>query len=653
MHVIAVTAYTDHMLCFSLALFAGLDLDYANGIYRFPDGSTLITEGASIKEQKASAVYLVDSLGVLLWAYLNGDLIWAHSANPTSGGDIIISDTENDRAIIVNKRGEIVWEYSDGLNYVNDAKEIAPGRVLISDRDNSRVIEVDTASRSIVWSYTALDHQHNPDRLPNGNTIIANSGVNRIVEVDSLGNIVWTYSGTLNWPRDADRLSNGNTLITDTRGWRIIIVNPAGQIVWQQSVGFFNLIYDSDMLANGHILYSSTNSIQPSVIEIDTATRDTLWQYPETRKVLVDTFWVMNPSSGCSLFVQTFRPEDASASRPYPPVIIIPGGNGYGSAGGFSILAHKTAQEGFIATLFDPDGRGQSTNGGSYTTEDYNGFIHQDGLRQVMLLAASLPYSDPSNLGLWSQSYGVTMAAGALARYPGDPFCKFLLDWEGPADRSQTCADSGGHVPVPADSEAFWQEREAARFMKNLEVFYLRFQTQVDHNTSITDNIHAIALVDSATSTAYGGAGRCPWTRVNDSTMNQPNTVYTVDSPPVWVSEQADFQNLVTARDFLYLHELVAMDYLPAREHTDFYRTPALSAWPNPFIRSVRFSLQPGTRGETILIYRSDGSLVRRIDNPGQETFWDGTDRAGKPVPPGVYIARWGRETVKMVRVVE
>ncbi len=643
--------YTDLMHCFLVLLFAGLDLDYVHGIYRYPDGSTLITEGASIKGQKASAVYLVDSLGVLLWAYLNGDLIWAHSANPTSGGDIIISDTENDRAIIVNRRGEIIWEYSDGLDYVNDAKEIAPGRIMISDRDNSRVIVIDTASGNIVWSYTALDHQHNPDRLPNGNTVIANSGVNRIVEVDSLGNTVWTYSVNLNWPRDADRLSNGNTLITDTRGWRIIIVNPAGEIVWQQNVGFFNLIYDSDMLANGRILYSSTNSILPSVIEIDTATRDTVWQYPETRRVLVDTFWVMNPASGCSLFVQAFRPEDASPSRPYPPVIIIPGGNGYGSAEGFPLLAHKTAQEGFIAVLFDPDGRGQSTNNGAYTTEDYNGFIHQEGLHQVMRLASGLPYSDPSNLGIWSQSYGVTMASGALARYPGDPFCKFLLDWEGPSDRSQTCADSGGHVPVPADSEAFWQEREAARFMKDVEVFYLRFQTQVDHNTSIADNIHAIALVDSATSAAYGGSGRCPWTRVNDSTMNHPNTVYTLASPPVWVPEQADFQNLITARDFLYLHELVAMDYLPIDEMPDFERPSTISAWPNPFIGGVCFSLPARAAGEPLLIYRADGGLVRIIENPRQKTFWDGTDRSGKPAPPGVYLARWGREILKIVRV--
>ena len=63
-----------------------------------------------------------------------------------------------------------------------------------------------------------------------------------------------------------------------------------------------------------------------------------------------------------------------------------------------------------------------------------------------------------------------------IARH-AEPRVKFLLDFEGPADRYQICPDSGGFVPVPADSEAFWQEREAARFMKQVPAAYLRIQT--------------------------------------------------------------------------------------------------------------------------------------------------------------------------------
>ena len=37
-----------------------------------------------------------------------------------------------------------------------------------------------------------------------------------------------------------------------------------------------------------------------------------------------------------------------------------------------------------------------------------------------------------------------------IARH-AEPPVKFLLDFEGPADRSQTCQDSGGFVPVPAE----------------------------------------------------------------------------------------------------------------------------------------------------------------------------------------------------------
>ena len=90
------------------------------------------------------------------------------------------------------------------------------------------------------------------------------------------------------------------------------------------------------------------------------------------------------------------------------------------------------------------------------------------------------------------------------------------------------------------NSEAFWQEREAARFMKQVPAAYLRVQTEVDSNPMIADNRHCIQLIDSATAVAYGGSGVSAWTRVNDSLMNPSNLVYALSDPPVWIPESQE-----------------------------------------------------------------------------------------------------------------
>jgi hypothetical protein len=236
--------------------------------------------------------------------------------------------------------------------------------------------------------------------------------------------------------------------------------------------------------------------------------------------------------------------------------MIVPGGTGFGSSQDTTGLPDNIASERFALLHFDPSGRGRSS---SYP-EDYGGYVHQGDLHACLALLASRPYVDTSRLGIYAWGYGITMAAGALARY-AEPRVKFLLDFEGPADRSQTCQDSGGFVPVPADSEAFWQEREAARFMKQVPCAYLRMQTEVDQNPLITDNRNCIALINNATAVAYGGGGISPWTRINDSVMNEPNRVYgssNLSDPPVWIPESEARQNDV--RVLLYLHELAAMD---------------------------------------------------------------------------------------------
>ncbi len=606
------------------------------GVERLPDGNTLIADCTGVSEQDARALE-VDSLGRLVWAYINCDVPFLHTARRLANGNTLMSASHGDRVVEVNTDGDTVWTMATGLRYPNDAYRLANGNTLITDRDNNRVIEV-TSQREIVWSYSNLSAPHNGNRLANGNTLICDSENDRVVEVDSSGAVVWQCATNLHWPRSAERLGNGNTLIADTRASRVIEVNASGAIVWSAS----GLLapYEAARLGNGNTLVSAG----AQVVEL-TPADSIVWQYPNTVPVAVETLRVVNPSSGCSLYVHIHRPVNAGPGSRVPGVVYVPGKTGYGSSQDTTGLPDQVASDGFAFLHFDPDGRGQS----SAYPENYNGYVHQDGLHACLSLLASRPYVDTSRLGIYTHRYGITMGSGMIARH-AEPRVKFLLDYEGPADRSQVCQDSGGFVPVPVDSEAFWQEREAARFMKQVPATYLRMQTEVDRNPRLGDNRHCIQLIDSATAVPYGGAGISAWTRVNDSLMNPSNQVYTLtfSGPPVWIPESQESQNL--ARVLLYLHELADGGLSVAVDERRVARpTVPLRVAPRPCRGVLRVGLPSGLGKRELRIHDACGRLVARAVVPA------GSQRAVLDLhhlQPGVYyVSAAGAGTVPVVVV--
>ena len=271
---------------------------------------------------------------------------------------------------------------------------------------------------------------------------------------------------------------------------------------------------------------------------------------PESGLAPTEAF-VENPSSGARLYVQLYRPHQTGI---YPSLVLIPGGNGAGSQSFRAPEAQGYADAGFLTFVFDPDGRGRSSG-----SENYNGFIQQDGLKAVIEYAASHPQSD-GRVVLVSNSYGVTMATGVLARYPELPVA-FYVDWEGPANRNDTggCDGQGkGHLSqFSCTDETFWVEREASTFIQQIQVPYQRVQSQQDHVQS--DNTHAILLVNNATNSAYGGAGVSPWTRLNDLA---PNQVYAADYDAGWWPESARTAELIT----YYLKQFLSGEIAVARQ---------------------------------------------------------------------------------------
>ncbi|HZT97226.1 MAG TPA: hypothetical protein VFB34_10365 [Chloroflexota bacterium] len=223
-----------------------------------PNGDYLVTDVGSFNRSGGKVVEFSPQ-GRVTWAYINPTLDFPHSAYPTTRGNVLITDTNNNRVIEVDRSGRIVWNtdnlngghgflgrgrLSDGsqLLYPNDAKELPNGHYLISSRMNSTVFEVDRNGH-VYWkchSFLNLqgkpDHllrQHNPQRLPNGDTLISDSDNGRIVIVNrNCTRMVWEYDQKtptggpqVEWPRDATLLKNGDILIDDSIHNRVIEVN--------------------------------------------------------------------------------------------------------------------------------------------------------------------------------------------------------------------------------------------------------------------------------------------------------------------------------------------------------------------------------------------------------------------------------------------
>ncbi len=254
--------------------------------------------------------------------------------------------------------------------------------------------------------------------------------------------------------------------------------------------------------------------------------------------------WITNPTSSVRLYTQVVTPKTVDGKL--PALVLVPGGIGWGGNFlGSPNQAQQLADAGFVVVVFDPDGRGKS--GGR---EDFDGHVHQDGLAAVVRFAAGLDEVDAGRIGIVTYSYGITMGSGALARHADLPV-KFLIDWEGPADRNTTTtgcdlAKAQGKIQwQPCTDQAFWSEREAVNFVGKMRVPYQRIQSQKDHVQP--SNKHAVDLINAAVK------GGVPWVRLNDYA---PNQTYDPKAPPQMLPDQLDRQ--VEQRIAQYAIELLS-----------------------------------------------------------------------------------------------
>jgi hypothetical protein len=168
------------------------------------------------------------------------------------------SGCADNRVLLVDRRGHIVWQYGkfgvtgsgpDELNVPVQNTWLPNAHILITDQANERIIEVDL-DKNIVWQYgmtgvsgngpNQLNNPNSAELLKNGHILISDENNNRAIEVTRAGEIVWQYGSgdpNVNEPVSgvafASRLKNGHTLITDSNHNRIVEIDRDKNVVWE------------------------------------------------------------------------------------------------------------------------------------------------------------------------------------------------------------------------------------------------------------------------------------------------------------------------------------------------------------------------------------------------------------------------------------
>ena len=236
-------------------------------VHRLPNGNVLVSDGGYWTGD-GSEIIEIDRKGNILWVYDEG-LSFAHGARILKNGNMIIVDTGNNRLVEVTRDGQEVWSsaaWGNGsgrmsdrshLDYPNDVEIVEDENFLITDRNNNRAIEVNRDG-IIQRAYNGLNHPHNADPTPNETILVASSEDNVVIELSRDGDMLWSSKDLLNlsWPRDIDWVDDNRFLIADSRNHRVLMTTRKGEIEWEYVTERLSQPYDADYLPNGNVLFS-------------------------------------------------------------------------------------------------------------------------------------------------------------------------------------------------------------------------------------------------------------------------------------------------------------------------------------------------------------------------------------------------------------
>jgi len=205
----------------------------------------------------------------------------------------------------------------------------------------------------------------------------------------------------------------------------------------------------------------------------------------------------LTTAAGYRVRAMVVEPDD----REVRPALVLVPGRGKDSdtfvLGPYVVHADELAARGWRTVCFDPVGRGRS-----WGHDDFCGSEGQDSLRATLDFTRRKRTVAPERIGVLSFSMGLALAARTLAQHGERQGVRFLVDWEGPADRAAMLRTGAlppaARTALAADPEGFWARREPIAWIDQLPCPYVRVQGRKDHAMGPRGIDGALRLVTAA-----------------------------------------------------------------------------------------------------------------------------------------------------------
>jgi len=219
-------------------------------------------------------------------------------------GDVLIADRSNNRLLVVDPHGRIVWRFPGpggrSLPLPDDAFFSPDGRqIVVTEEDVDVVSLVDVASRRLVWRYGALDvpgstanrlaHPDDAMLLPNGSIVAADIENCRLVLLrprvrhpirtsgSPLEGCVHSPPRTWGSPNGAFPLAGGGMLVTEIYGDWVDALSRRGRLLWSTHPPGVSYPSDSNEVRSG--LYVTVGWQSPGILETFDRRGRLRWRY--------------------------------------------------------------------------------------------------------------------------------------------------------------------------------------------------------------------------------------------------------------------------------------------------------------------------------------------------------------------------------------
>ncbi len=224
-------------------------------------------------------------------------------------GLLLIADRGNNRLLVVNPSGHVVWRYPSAQSppppvpfyYPDDAFWVHGGHaILVNEEENNVLAEIAYPSGRTLWTYghprvggSTPGYTRQPDDVypyPGGGMVVADAKNCRILffsprgrptrQIGTTGVCTHDLPRAVGYPNGDTPLPNGHLLLSELNGGWIDEVTSTGHVIWSARVPGLPVPSDPQRLADGTFIAVDYES--PGGVVHFTKTGKVLWSFRRT-----------------------------------------------------------------------------------------------------------------------------------------------------------------------------------------------------------------------------------------------------------------------------------------------------------------------------------------------------------------------------------